>query len=87
MNYKNNTSFYDFVEYNTYLKPDESNEFELNADRTQKGALGENNVLLSGLVGGALKYDKHKFTVQAMHLQNGESSAGEFERNSLLIGF
>jgi TonB-dependent receptor len=77
--YKNETEFYQDAEFNLYAKPRESSATELEALERQKGDYGVNNVLLGGLAGIALKTDKSKFKLNFMHLQNGESKAGEFD--------
>ena len=77
--YKNETEFYQDAEFNLYAKPRESSATELEALERQKGDYGVNNVLLGGLGGIALKTEKSKFKLNFMHLQNGESKAGEFD--------
>ncbi len=82
--YKNTTQFFEDVTYNTFIKPESSEVFELRQDRSSTGSLGKSNVLLSGLVGGAVKYKNHKFNLNFLHIQNGKSSAGEFVRQSFI---
>jgi len=82
--YKNTTQYFDEVTYNTFIKPETGEAFELRQDRSSIGSLGRNNVLLSGLVGGAIKYKNHKFNLNLLHIQNGKSSAGEFVRQSFI---
>jgi len=84
ISYKNTTQFFDEVTYNTFIKPESGEVSELNQDRASTGALGRNNVLLSGLIGGALKFKNHKFNLNFLHIQNGKSSAGEFVRQSFI---
>ncbi|MDP5120731.1 MAG: TonB-dependent receptor [Spirosomaceae bacterium] len=86
LNYQNQTEHYDEAIYGIYRKmaPNTSNNNELELDRSSVGALTKNSVILSGLVGGAIKFKKHKYRVTAMHIQNGESSAGYFEQNTFL---
>ena len=45
-----------------------------------------NNVLLGGLAGIALKTDNSKYKLNFMHLQNGESKAGEFDFSNTNLG-
>lgn len=78
LTYKNETEFYQDAEYNLYAKPREANETELEPLERQRGDYGVNNVLLGGLAGIALKTDHSKYKLNVMHLQNGESKAGEF---------
>ncbi len=86
LNYRNNTTFYDDVQFNTYRKQNLNSEspFSLEKDRTQAGQQGSNNVLISGLAGGAIKFGNHKFNLNVIAIQNGQSKAGLFEQNSFL---
>lgn len=79
LTYKNETEFYQDAEYNLYAKPREADQTELEPLERQRGDFGVNNVLLGGLAGIALKTDNSKFKLNLMHLQNGESKAGEFD--------
>jgi TonB-dependent receptor len=79
LTYKNDTEFYQNAEFNLYGKPRESTETELEALERQRGDYGVNNVLLGGIAGIALKTEASKFRLNFMHLQNGESKAGEFD--------
>ena len=78
--YKNSTSFLDNLVYGNYQV--DRNGSELLAANIQDGAKGANNVLLGGLAGLAYKSSNHKLKLMAMHLQNGESSAGQFNVNN-----
>jgi len=78
LTYKNETEFYQDAENNLYAKPRETNLTELEPLERQRGDFGVNNVLLGGLAGIALKTDHSKFKLNLMHLQNGESKAGQF---------
>ena len=76
-NYKNNSKFYDEAQYNTYIF-DEQNfpgQFKLINDREITGDVGEESVLVSGLIGGAVKFKNHRIGLQAIRLQNGISKA------------
>jgi TonB-dependent receptor len=75
--YKNNSKFFDNAQYNTFIF-DEQNfpgQFKLVNDREITGSVGEESVLASALVGGAIKFANHKISLQAMRLQNGISRA------------
>lgn len=77
--YKNNTDFYDDRTQNYWLKNrNDRSQYELQADRLITGDLGVNNVFLSGLLGGAYKTKKSKYSINLMHLQNGETRSGYF---------
>jgi len=78
--YKNSTDFYPNAENNFYRRDPDKSVFELAVDRTQKGDLGSNNVLLSGLLGTSFKTTKSKYKLNLLHLQNGQSTAGLFNQ-------
>ncbi|MBE0646524.1 MAG: TonB-dependent receptor [Bacteroidales bacterium] len=79
ISYKNNTDFYKNAEYGHYGLSSDPNVTEMELREFQKGNLGENNVLLGGLAGFAIKTKKSKYRLNLLHLQNGESSAGIFD--------
>ncbi len=79
LTYKNSTRFYDDVVYGEYFRANESTDNELVYATVQEGQLGENSVLLGGVVGLALKTESAKYKLMVMHLQNGESAAGQFK--------
>ncbi len=76
--YKNSTKYYDDVTYGEYQRLNDPAVNELRFATIQNGVLGENNVLLGGLGGLAFKTRKTKLMLTLMHLQNGESRAGQF---------
>ena len=84
LNYRNSTDFFRDVSYRSFRKRALNNEevLELETTKTQDGSLGGNQVLMSGLLGGALKVKNHKFTLNLMRIQNGESRAGVFEQEA-----
>jgi hypothetical protein len=65
-------------EQNFYRKGNLPNQYNLLADRTQKGSLAVNNVFMSGLFGYSIKDDNDKYRFTLMHLQNGETRTGRF---------
>lgn len=79
LTYKNETEFYQDAEFNLYAKPRESSERELEPLERQMGDYGVNNVMLGGMAGIAMKTNASKFRLTYLHLQNGESKAGEFD--------
>ena len=86
MTYKNETEFYQDAEFNLFAKPRQANELELEALEKQKGDYGVNNVMLGGLAGIALKMGQSKYKLNLIHLQNGESKAGEFDFENTNLG-
>lgn len=73
LNYKSQTEFYDNAEFGEYIKDSDASNNELNGFYLRKGPIGNKNVLWSGLFSGALKYDKHNYSLMLMHNQNGIS--------------
>jgi hypothetical protein len=76
--YKNETEYYKDAEFNLYAKPADAGITELEPLEEQKGDFGVNNVLLGGIAGIALKTEASKYKLNFLHLQNGESKAGDF---------
>jgi outer membrane receptor for ferrienterochelin and colicin len=86
LTYKNNTTFYDDWEQNFYRKSNQDPSItELRTERLSSGVLGINNVLMSGLIGGAMKTMKSKYKVNIMHLQNGESKSGFLDQSDFIV--
>ncbi|MEL7145338.1 MAG: TonB-dependent receptor, partial [Bacteroidota bacterium] len=77
-NYKNTTEFFDEVVYGEWQNDRDPSVNEFQRAFTQRGALGRNNVLLGGMAGLAYKTQNAKYKFNYMRLQNGESSAGQF---------
>ncbi|NAS10800.1 TonB-dependent receptor [Poritiphilus flavus] len=78
--YRNTTTFFEDAENNFFRRDPDRSVFELATDRTQSGDIGKNNVLLSGLLGGSFKTKKSKYRLNLLHIQNGESTAGDFSQ-------
>lgn len=78
LSYRNSTRYYERAQFGSFLKPTESDQTELLTNRSQVGQLGSNNVLLSGMLGGALKTNNSKLKLNVLHLQNGETRAAKY---------
>ncbi|EDM45582.1 outer membrane protein, putative [unidentified eubacterium SCB49] len=87
VSYKNETTYYDeYINGQIYRKDEaDKSNFELLADRTQNGQLGNNNVLISALAGLSLKSEKSKYRFNVLHVQNGESQASIFRQSNFII--
>ncbi|MCG8575609.1 MAG: TonB-dependent receptor [Flavobacteriales bacterium] len=79
ISYKNSTDFYREAQFSRYGLSGDASETEMQERELQVGKYGANNVLLSGLVGFAIKTQKTKMSLNVLHLQNGESKAGIFD--------
>ncbi len=88
LSYKTDYKYYDDVMYGEYQVQDESDVYEMIYATRQNGQFGERNVLIGALGGLALKTQLSKIRLTAMHLQNGESRAGQFriDNNPAAVG-
>lgn len=82
LDYKNETLFYEGFENGIYQKNEDRSIFDLRFDRRQLGDLGENNVLLSGLVGLSYKTTQSKYSFNVLHIQNGEKRSALFNQRT-----
>lgn len=78
LNYKNATRLYRDAEFGRYGLANNKSLTELETRERQIGDYGTNDVLISANGGIAVKTSNSKFALNLMHLQNGESKAGEF---------
>ncbi|KXO00485.1 TonB-dependent receptor [Aequorivita aquimaris] len=87
VSYRNETKYYDEYINGQLYRKDESDRsnFELLADRTQTGELGNNTVLISALGGLTFKTEKSKYQFNVLHIQNGESEAGIFRLDNFIV--
>ncbi len=85
LSYRNTTKYYEDVELGAWVKSEDNNQTGLVTNRIQKGSRGENNVLVSALLGGALKTASSKFKLNALHLQNGENRAADYVTQNVLF--
>ncbi len=78
LSYREDYLFYDDVTYGEYQRYQDPTKYDLRVANMQTGQMGERNTLV-GLLGGiALKSNLNKYRFTVMHLQNGESRAGQF---------
>ncbi|SEK95279.1 TonB-dependent receptor [Parapedobacter koreensis] len=81
LNYKNTTTFYEGFQNGIYRRPIQTDpDPALRPDRTQIGDLGGRNVLLSGMVGLNYKTGMSKYSLNLLHIQNGESRAAIYDQ-------
>lgn len=88
LSYKSSQRYYDDVIYGEWQRQPNPDSTELLRAVVQDGGLGERNVLIGALGGLAYKTKRTKLRLTAMHLQNGESRAGDFfiDDNGQAIG-
>jgi len=83
VNYQNNYTFYEDVQYGAYRKDPDSSNTELFPDRISTGQLGSQNVIWSALFGQSIKINKlHKISLNLFHTQNGESTAANLNEQN-----
>lgn len=83
INYKKETTFYEDYKNGIYQKPNQTEaSSELRPDRTSAGDLGEENTLLSGMLGLNYKTERSKYTMNLLHIQNGLSRAAMFHQTT-----
>lgn len=80
LNYRNIHNYYDSVQFNTYQKTTDTTASGAFAPGmeifgSQKGSLGEHNVMWTGLLGQSVKIRRSKISLVLFHTQNGLSSA------------
>lgn len=81
LNYRRTTLFYEGFENGIYWRPNKSDQSsELREDRRNFGDLGETDVLLSGMLGLNYKTARSKYSLNLLHIQNGESSAALYNQ-------
>jgi len=79
LTYRNDTEFYQDAEYGRYGISADSNIYEMDRREFTFGDYGANNVLIGGLAGLAFKTQRSKYSINLLHLQNGEKKAGVFD--------
>ncbi len=75
LNYRNNTEYYDDVEFGFYTKDPNKGENDLFLQQKRQGVLGRNDVMWSALVAGAIKKGGNTISLNLMRTQNGVSQA------------
>jgi len=88
LSYKNQQRYYDDVTYAEYQRNLDPSINELNYADIQTGRLGTRSNLVGLLTGLAYKTKYSKYRIAIMHLQSGESRAGEFflDQNPEAVG-
>lgn len=72
LKYQNNYEYYDNLDFGRYqLDPLDNTSTEMIPIVGRVGALGNNDVLWSGLISGAYKRGKHEFAISLLQIQNG----------------
>ncbi|WKN33627.1 TonB-dependent receptor [Porifericola rhodea] len=77
LNYKNEFTYFDNVFFGDFLKSNNSEVNQLQRFSQRSGVLGQQNVLWSALLSGALKFDNHNFSLSLLRSQNGQSQASD----------
>ncbi len=78
--YRNEREHFDRVIYGEYQRlRDEPENLNKIPAQVLEGTQSERNIVLAGLGGLAYKTDRSKYRLTLMHIQNGESLAGQYE--------
>ncbi len=87
VSYRNETKYYDEYVNGQIFRKDEADKsnFNLLLDRGQSGQLGNNNVLISGLLGTTFKTERSKYSLNLLHIQNGETENSIFRQVNGII--
>lgn len=84
LSYSNSSEYFENLQNNSYLKPRNTEDYELRPSRILVGDVGKQNALLSAMTGLAYKAEKSKYQLNLLHIQNGESTAGDFYEQILV---
>lgn len=82
LNYRNSHRFYEDVQFNEYRKDPDLSETRLFRDRSSIGALAENDVMWTALLGQSMKIKNSKYSLTLLHTQNGKSSASNLTQEN-----
>ena len=80
LNYKNEQTIFENAQNNIYNYSTNKDINELEENRIQYGTIGGHNIIASGLFGLTYKTAISKIKFNALHIQNGESTAGSFRQ-------
>jgi hypothetical protein len=80
LSYRRNQNLYQNSQDNVYNFNPNPEVFDFDENRIQKGTIGEESIIASGLFGITYKTNYSKFKLNALHIQNGESSSGRFRQ-------
>jgi hypothetical protein len=76
-NYRDKYEYYDRTFFGDYLKNIDPQVTNLQPFGERSGEEGKRDVLWSGLLSGALKFDRHSFSASLLRSQNGISTAAD----------
>ncbi len=79
VSYKNETSYYDDVEYGRYGLAADPGVTELQVREYQTGRFGTETATVTAMAGFALNTARSGYKLNLLHIQNGESKAGIFD--------
>lgn len=75
LSYGMKNTFFEDAQDNYFIRPNEQDQTQLEGDTEFSGPMGIRDVQWNALLGGALKTNLSKFSVQLMHLQNAFETA------------
>ncbi len=85
--YKKSQSYFEEARNNIYNLNSDTFVFEFEKNRIQFGSIGENDVIANGLLGLSFKTGMSRFKLNVFHIQNGQSTAGDFRQETRFSDF
>jgi hypothetical protein len=76
-NYQSRYEHYDDIQFGEYTKDDNLDQSAFFEEEVRRGVLSRYSVLWSGLLSGAIKFQKHSFSASIFRTQNGVSEASD----------
>ncbi|MEK6782881.1 MAG: TonB-dependent receptor [Bacteroidota bacterium] len=76
-NYQSRFEHFDNIEFGEYTKDDNLDETAFFAEEIRRGVLSRSSVLWTGLLSGAIKFNKHTFSATLFRTQNAISEASD----------
>lgn len=85
--YKKSQSYYEDARDNIYNLDSDKSVFNFSENRIQFGSIGESDIIANGLLGLSFKTGLSRFKLNAFHIQNGQSTAGDFRQETRFSDF
>ena len=87
LSYNNQTEYFENAIDNYFNANAYPSVYALDTFRTQRGDIGINNVIISGLGGLSFRTDRSKYKATLLVIQNGEKKAGRFRQENRWTDF
>ncbi len=80
LSYRKEQTIFENSQDNIFNFSPDRTSLEFEENRLQKGTIGGENIIASGLLGITYKTNNSKFRFNSLHIQNGESTSGRFRQ-------